>query len=78
MVSNSIVAEIEHIVVFDVGKTVTRHKIHKHAKKDIGDDRIPECTIGSNCTNKLADPGVHFLKRYVYWLIKRKENFDAC
>ena len=49
----------------------------QNTKKDIADVRIPECTLGSNCTNKQADPCVHFLKRNMSRLIKRKENFDA-
>ena len=30
-------------------------------KKDIADARIPECTLGSNCMDKQADPGVRSL-----------------
>ena len=43
-------------------------------KKVIADVRIPECTLGWNCTNKQADPGVHFLKRYVSWWIKKEKK----
>ena len=32
-----------------------------HKKKNIADARMPECTLGSNCTEKQADPGVHSL-----------------
>ena len=56
---------------FWCGKIVTHHK---KQTKDIADVRIPECTLGSNCTNKQADPGAHFLKRYMSWLIKEKKT----
>ena len=42
--------------VFGVGKK--SHTKYTN-KKDIADARMPECTLGSNCTEKQADPGVH-------------------
>ena len=43
---------------FGVGKQ--SHTTYTH-KKDIADARMPECMLGSNCTEKQAYPGVHSL-----------------
>ena len=53
---------------FGVGKQ--SHTKYTHTKKDIADARMPECTLGSNWTEKQTDPGVHSL--YFTCLITKK------
>ena len=46
----------------DLGFGVRKQSHTKYThKKDIAHARMPECTLGSNCTEKQADPGVHSL-----------------
>ena len=44
----------------DTGFGVGKQSHTKYTqKKDIADARMSECMLGSNCTEKQTDPGVH-------------------